>query len=480
MRIAIALLPAILLLTLTSSCRPQKDTGMPLRLHPDNPHYFLYQDKPTILITSAEHYGAVLNLDFDYIKYLNTLQKDGMNLTRIFSGAYVEPAGAFRIERNTLAPVPGRFIAPWARSTTPGYANGGNKFDLSQWSEDYFNRLKDFVAQAHTRDIIVEVTLFCPFYGEEQWSLSPMNIENNINNVGDLDRMDVYTLDRNGGLLAVQETLVRKIVEELNAFENIYFEICNEPYFGGVTLDWQRHIVDIIIGEEFNLPAKHLISRNVANAGPDDIARGEGQVEDVHPSVSILNFHYANPPVVVGMNYHFDRVIGENETGFRGTADTYYRREAWEFILAGGALFNHLDYSFAAGYEDGTFTYPETQPGGGSAALRKQLKVLSTFIHGFDFVKMNPDTSVLRAGIPDGVRAYVLAKPGNQYALYLRNGQQTDLELEVPDGSYGATWIDPVTGETTKEDTISASDGTAQLSSPAYNGEIALRLERVD
>ena len=34
----------------------------PLSLHPDNPHYFLFRGKPTILVTSGEHYGAVLNL----------------------------------------------------------------------------------------------------------------------------------------------------------------------------------------------------------------------------------------------------------------------------------------------------------------------------------------------------------------------------------------------------------------------------------
>ena len=45
----------------------QADTGTgPIRLHPDNRHYFLYQGRPTVLITSAEHYGAVINKDFDY------------------------------------------------------------------------------------------------------------------------------------------------------------------------------------------------------------------------------------------------------------------------------------------------------------------------------------------------------------------------------------------------------------------------------
>ena len=45
----------------------------PIRLHPENPHYFLYEGEPTILITAAEHYGTVLNLDFDYHRYVDTL-----------------------------------------------------------------------------------------------------------------------------------------------------------------------------------------------------------------------------------------------------------------------------------------------------------------------------------------------------------------------------------------------------------------------
>jgi hypothetical protein len=85
----------------------------PISLHPDNPHYFNYQGKPTILITSAEHYGAVINLEFDYKVYLDELQSKGLNLTRIFTGAYVEPPGAFNITSNTGSCVRG-FVCPWA------------------------------------------------------------------------------------------------------------------------------------------------------------------------------------------------------------------------------------------------------------------------------------------------------------------------------------------------------------------------------
>src|SRR5436309_4627655 len=98
------------------------ENGKRLQLHPSNPHCFLFLGKPTVLITSGEHYGAVLNLDFNYVEYLDTLKADHLNLTRAFTGAYVEPLGAFNIAQNTLAPVAGRFICPWARSEIPGYA----------------------------------------------------------------------------------------------------------------------------------------------------------------------------------------------------------------------------------------------------------------------------------------------------------------------------------------------------------------------
>src|SRR5438874_13538260 len=103
----------------------------PIAVHPRNPRYFEFRGKPTVLISSGEHYGAVLNLDFDYVTYLETLSDDRLNLTRTFSGTYVEQPGNFSIAENTLAPLPGRFICPWKRSSTPAAGGGGNKFDLS-------------------------------------------------------------------------------------------------------------------------------------------------------------------------------------------------------------------------------------------------------------------------------------------------------------------------------------------------------------
>jgi hypothetical protein len=75
----------------------------------------------------------------------------------------------------------------------------------------------------------------------------------------------VYTLDSHGGLLEIQEDLVRKIVNELRGFRNVIYEICNEPYFGGVTMEWQYRMADLIREEESALGVTHLISQNIEN-----------------------------------------------------------------------------------------------------------------------------------------------------------------------------------------------------------------------
>jgi hypothetical protein len=427
---------AMFVLCLVSASLPAEDTRT-IQLHPDNGRYFLWRDQPTLLITSAEHYGAVLNLDFDYRKYLDTLAADGMNYTRIFTGAYVEPEGAFNITRNTLAPAPNRFTCPWPRSEQPGYANGGNKFDLNRWDEAYFARLTDFLGYAAERGVVVEVALFCPMYEEMQWRLSPMNAINNVNGIGNVARTNVYTLDRHGGLLPVQEALTRKIVTELNRFDNVFFEIANEPYFGGITMEWQHRIIDVIVETQRDLPRKHLIAQNIAN--------NSALIENPHPAVSIFNFHYATPPDVVALNYHLGKVLGDDETGFRGTADATYRTEGWDFILAGGALYNNLDYSFAAGFEDGTFVSPKPQPGGGSPALRRQLNILHDFMKSFDFVRMKPDNSVIRGGIPATGTVRALVEPGSAMAIYVRD--------EGAGGTWSARWTGyieaPASGEYT-------------------------------
>jgi hypothetical protein len=440
----------------------------PIRLHPDNPHYFLWRGKPTVLITSGEHYGAVLNRDFNYKKYFKALQSYGFNLTRTFSGAYCEPVGAFKIENNTLAPAKGRLICPWARSKTPGYANGGNKFDLTKWDAAYFKRLRNFAAEASKRGVVVELVLFCPFYKDDMWKLSPMNAANNVNGIGKMKRTEVYTL-KYPRLLAVQDAMVRKIVKELKGFDNVYYEICNEPYFGGVTLEWQGHIAETIVKAEANFKTKHLIAQNIANKSK--------KIVKPNPHVSIFNFHYAKPPKAVTENYGLNKVIGDDETGFAGSGPKPYRLEGWDFIIAGGAVYDNLDYSFTVGHEDGTAKI--NAPGGGGAVLHKQLKILKDFVNSFDFIRMKPDNSVIKAGVPEKATARALVQVGRAYAIYINGGSKANLAVELPGGTYTAEWVNTKTGKIDKKETFQHRGGNRILHSPKYADDIALRIRRV-
>jgi hypothetical protein len=366
-----------------------------LRLHPDTPRYFLFRGKPTVVITSGEHYGAVLNLDFDYRRYFDTLQADGLNGARIFSGTYVETGGNFGIAGNTLDPARGRFMSPWARGTTEGYADGGGKFDLTRFDEAYVARLRDVLKEASARGIIVELVLFCPLYEDSMWAVSPMNPVNDVNAFPAIRREDVLTLDRSGPLLAVQEAVARHLVAAVAGFDNVYLEICNEPYATKVPEDWQRHMTTVVAEAVAMLPQPILLSRNVANQGQ--------RVVDAHPAISIFNFHYATPPDTIAWNAHLGRLIGDNETGFRGTADLAYRTEGWDFILAGGGLYNQ-----------GTLTILDSTESGRRGSLQRQAVMFRiTDVSGLNLTGAHPEvTAISGGGTARGVVSYDSDAPG--------------------------------------------------------------------
>lgn len=474
----------------------------PIRLLPENLHYFLFRGKAIALITSGEHYGAVLNGAFDYHRYLAVIQSDGLDYTRLFGGSYVEvPGKSFGILRNDLAPDPGRFIAPWARSNasrsntpksgTAGYAGGGSKFDLEQWNPEYFARYRDFLAEADRRGIVVEVTLFSSQYGEPQWAMSPFHPANNVNGADAIDWRKLETLE-NGNILRFQESYVRKLVREANAFDNVLFEIQNEPWSDrgeladvvnpylaapgrnvypnsvdvadALSTAWQAQVAKWIVSEESGLPKKHLIAQNYCNF--------RLPVEALVPGVSLVNFHYAYPEAAT-WNYGLGKAIGYDETGFLGRDDESYRRQAWNFMLSGGGTFDALDYSFSPGHEDGSDDAPNG-PGGGSAALRRQLHILREFLESLPLSQLRPDTqTVTHAG---RTKIHALSDPGHDYAIYFDGDGPAEVVLSLPPGEYEGSWLNPKTGDVQKMGYVS---GGRRLISPAFRNGIALRLKRL-
>jgi hypothetical protein len=219
-----------------------------------------------------------------------------------------------------------------------------------------------------------------------------------------------------------------------------------------------------ISDEESKLGKRHLIAQNISNY--------LHPVKNVDARISILNFHYAWPEAVT-FNDRLGRVIGFDESGFAGEADRTYRRQAWRFILAGGGLFNHLDYSFFVGSEGGTGE--NDAPGGGSRSLRKQLGILKKFIHRFDFVRMTSRDDLIRSA--PGAFVKVLAHPGNAYALYVLGRAPCTLEIEISPGQYLAEWIDTRSGEVLAEGFL-VSEGEVSLTSPNFETDVALAIVR--
>ena len=128
-------------------------------------------------------------------------------------------------------------------------------------------------------------------------------------------------------------------------------------------------------------------------------------------------------------------------------------------ILAGGGLYNNLDYSFTADNEKGDFVYPSTQPGGGSAALRKQLSYLKNFINQFDFIHMQPDSTSVSEISSQKARVHVLSEKGKQFAVYIFGGEQTNFLLTLPAGTYKAEWMNTLTGKIEKEEMLQSNGG---------------------
>ena len=440
-----------------------------MKVYEKNPRYLEFRGKPIVAVGSGEHYGAVLNADFDYVPYLDAMAKDGLNQCRVFSGTYRELPGEFGIEHNTLAPRPERYVCPWKRADAAG------NWDLEAWDPAYWARLRDFCAQAGRRGVLVEYVLFCFWYNDGLWRASPMHPDNNAQGVGPRDRARVYRLDETA-LLRHQEAFVRKALAELSGFDNVYVELCNEPYsYKDGTMDdaWHRHVAALVKAQD---PAR-LIAVNYANQ--------YRRLENVDPNVAICNFHYAQPRAATE-NQDVARVLADDETGFAGQSAEPYRREAWRFLLAGGGMFGHLDYSFTTERPDGTAKIGGKTPGYGGAELRRQFGFLRRFVEGARVWEMRPTGgSVLAEGAPKGTAAQAMTggePAARRCAVYVEGvpayGGPLKLRLPLGPGAYALTWSDPVAcaplrgGDATLR---GGTDGAVTVTCPGdHSGEVAL------
>ena len=285
----------------------------PVSVSEQNPHYYSYHGKPVLLITSAEHYGAVVNLDFDYIAYFDRLKEYELNYTRIYPGAYIEEKGFFALD-NTLAPEPGRLIVPWRRTGEPGGADG-SKFDLEKWDDRYFYRsgfhIRSFQAGNCSRDMLFQRPV------PRGMECSAVQLREQHAGIWRVCCNEFQTT-LHADWLRMQKAYVRKVVEEVNGFDNVILEICDEPTTKGTPSDraaeWVGELADVIADTELGLPKKHLIAQQL-----------ETEVDftaDDRVSVIVTQYIRHNQYRQVGgvealdTEYGHNKPIEMNETGY--------------------------------------------------------------------------------------------------------------------------------------------------------------------
>ncbi len=450
-----------------------------LQLHPENPRYFLYQGKPLVLLTATEHYGSVLNRAFDFEKYLDDAAAHKMTLTRTF--LLFRELQSARNPSSPCKPESPDYIAPFPR-IGPGKALDGEPiYDLDQSNPEYFDRLKRFLDAAARRGIIVELTIFSNAYADNIWALNPFRAENNKQGVGRIGWQEYISL-RDPELVRRQAEFARKIVRETSAYDNIYYEICNEP--GGAIPEhpsaadvdaWQEEMGRAIRDEMRKLKRPHLIAGQQAFAYKPKFRFSLDQTYG-GPTFDIVNVHPLPDTELRGRLYqlgHFmskelmlsemqqfaakasgeakPTVMDEDNAAsmYRDPAGwTIHRKRAWTSVL-NGAHYDYIDFSITVGSEAGT---PASRAG-----IRSWMQHLSEFIAGFDYIHAKPAADWIQTK-PEHLVASALVVPNRDYAVYLADSR------EVTDASLGQ----PISGKIAF--TLPAGKFLVRLYSPASGG----------
>lgn len=480
-----------------------------VKINPENPKYLLFRGKPLALISASEHYGSVINRPFDFEKYLDDAQKHKITVTRTFL-LYRELQSA-RNPSSPCKPESPDFIAPYPR-TGPGKAMDGEPiYDLDKWNPEYFDRLHRFLDAAQKRGIVVELTIFSNTYADQIWALNPLRAANNLQHVGAGDWEDYITL-KDPELVRRQEAFARKIIEETSGYDNVYYEICNEP--GGdvpghatkAEVDaWQTEIARVLRDEMRRLNRPRLLSGQqafsygVPNRFPMDatFASSNFDIVNDHP---LPNTQFGGQTFDMGdfmskqlrlagvqgfcrATYSQRKPVSLDEDNtasiYRDIAGwTIHRKRAWTALLS-GCLYDYIDFSITVGSEAGT---PASR-----AAIRSWMQHLSEFMDSFDYVHSAPAPDWIAAH-PEHLLVSSLSASGKDFVAYIADDREEgdatagepisgEVTIALPPGSYDLSLYSPVTGESSPAIRIHGGE-KSEVTLPPIRQDIVLRATR--
>ncbi len=444
----------------------------PLRRSSTNPRYFVDASGQPVYLTGSHTWSNLQDNGngspppvFDYNKYLDFLTANNHNFFRLWVWEQSRWTVETRDDNYWFYPE-----TPYVR-TGPGTAlDGKPKFDLDQFNQAYFDRMRERVIAARDRGIYVSIMLFDGWsiskfkfnQGRNPWPGHPFNAANNVNGVngdrnGDDSGEEVHTL-ADPAILAYQQAYVRKVIDTVNDLDNVLYEISNESYVSAT--QWQYAMIDFIKQYESGKPKQHPVGMT-AQTWP------EGTEADLLAS----NADWISPSGVVYKTdppaNSTDKVIIADTDHLWGIGGDHVF--VWKSFTRGlNPIF--MDCYDGAGYGVGgvgcNFNAPDW------VKLRANMGYTNEYARRMNLVAMTPREDLCST-------LYCLANPsatGAEYLVYNPPGGSSSftVNLKPVDGSMAVEWLNPATGE--KIAAPAVQGGAVRSFTPPFSGDAVLYL----
>jgi len=341
--------------------------------------------------------------------------------------------------------------------TGPGEAlDGKPRFDLTKFNPGYFDRLQQRVAAARNHGIYVSVMLFEGWglqFASGAWEGHPFNASNNINGIngdtnGDGKGVEIHELG-NPAVTAVQEAYVRKVIDTVNGFDNVLYEISNENH--PPSTDWQYHMIRFIKTCEEAKPQQHPVGMTFQYKGGKNQTLFDSPADWI--STNPEGGYRDDPPVNDGR-----KVVLNDTDHLWGIGGNH--AWVWKSLLRGchPIFMDPYDGKVLAGQADAQWD-----------SLRKSMGYTRAYAGRMDLVHAVPTTETAST-------RYCLAYPGQQYLVYRPAGQGDTFTVRLTSGSYAYEWFDPAQGRPAQTGTIDASGDACEFRAP-FTGDAILYLE---
>ena len=423
----------------------------PLKAHPTNPRYFSDDGKRAVLLTGSHTWNNLVDMGvtdppaaFDFAKYLDWMEVYPHNFVRL----WVWELTTWDTRGNREKEACRHHVAPqiWKR-TGPGKAlDGKPKFDLDQYDEAYFKRLRDRVKAANERGVYVAVMLFEGWgiqFSPDGWKSHPFHRDNNINDIdGDPDRdgvaLDIHAL-KHAAITKRQKAYVRRVVDTINEFDNVLYEISNENH--PASTEWQYEMIRFIKKCEAGKPKQHPVGMTYQHKGGVNKTLFDSPADWISPNRE--GGYHDNPPVADGAKV----IITDTDHlwGIGGNSAW-----VWKSLLRGHhpIFMDAYDCSVLTLRHDEKWAEP----------LRKSMGYALEWSRRVDLAAMTPKPGLAST-------RYCLAKAGEEYLIYLPAATRK-VDVTLPAGDYSFVWFDTATGKQQTAKAFSHTKGKRAFPSP--------------